>query len=307
MRLKSGLAEITFRKGSRVVLEGPTRFLLLTENAGHLLSGKLVASVPKPAIGFEVETPAGVIVDLGTEFGVKVRDKHVETHVFVGEVLVQAPTPQEGKPGTWRLKAGEALRLEQGVGAKSTIDADRKQFNERSQFVNIARGKKVIAAGGSWSGTPGGIDARYLPDHVVDGRVDDSLNSFWIGGEKTPNEFITLDLDDNYNVERIELLPTHNGVAGDRGTKDFELWAGSAINEDRELINPVLIAKGTLPDATGTGARLPVYVLSLADGNLTAVKARYLHFVANTYYGSGSGLNEIRVFGQTKNDSEAKK
>jgi hypothetical protein len=195
------------------------------------------------------------------------------------------------------LKAGEALRLEQGVGAKSTIDADRKQFNERSQFVNIARGKKVIAASGSWP-DPAAADARYLPDHVVDGRVDDSLGSFWIGVEKTPNESITIDLDDHYHLERIELIQTHNGVPNDRGTKDFELWAGSKIDGERKLIEPVLIAKGTLPDGAGTGARLPVYMASLADGNLTAVKSRYLHFVAKTFHGSGAGLNEIRVFGQ---------
>jgi hypothetical protein len=269
-----------------------------------LLTGKLIANVPPPAVGFEVESPAGVIIDLGTEFGLHVRDEHVETHVFVGEVLVQAKAPRASSNGTWRLKAGEGLRIENNGAANGKIDANRGQFNQRSQFVNLARGKQIITVSSSWSGHPGGIDARYLPDHVVDGRIDDAFGSYWIARDKTENEHFTIDLDFGYQLERIELVATHNSTPNDRGTKDLELWGASKVADDLELVEPVLIAKGTLPNAAGTGAQLPVYVVSVADGNLTPTKARYLKFIAKTYYGNGAGLNEIRVFGQ-KGQQEA--
>ena len=111
------------------------------------------------------------------------------------------------------------------------------------------------------------------------------------------DEGFTVDLGASYRLERIELLQTHNGVANTFGTDEFELWASDKINEDRELVEPRLLATGNLPSAFGAGANLPVFELSVADGKLKAHEARYVRFVAKTYHGKGCGLNEIRIFG----------
>jgi hypothetical protein len=295
LHLESGLAEITFHTGSRVLLQGPAQFVVQGDNAARLSSGKLVARVPAPAIGFTVKTPAAVITDLGTEFGVDVQAGQVEAHVFVGEVLVQGISPaSDAQP--IRLSAGKAVRVAAN-GRAQPQPADSSHFLRRPGLVNLARGKAIISAGSSWSGRSGEIDARYVPDHVVDGRSNDAPNSYWIGAEAIRGDHITIDLGGTFHLQRIELVATHNGVANDRGTKDFELWAGSKINGDLTLAAPLLIASGTLPDAAGTGARLPVYVVSQADGSLKSTPARYLHFVSKTFYGHSGGLNEIRVFG----------
>jgi len=297
--LKSGLAEVTFRKGSRVVLEGPATFELRSENAARLVSGKLVAHVPPSAVGFKVETSRAMITDLGTEFGVEVQDDQVETHVFVGEVLVQAGAPDKRASGSSpvRIGAGKAVRVEADSQVKPTPLADQSRFPRRTSFGNLARSKSIVHESASWPGSFERKDPRYVAEHVADGKVDDSNGSYWLGRSYERNEHFTLDLGDKFHIERIELLQTHNDVANDRGTKDFDLWASDKLTEDRELVEPRLIVSGNLPSAAGSGANLPVFVLSVNDGSLKPHDARYVRFVAKTYHGVGCGLNEIRIHG----------
>jgi len=88
LALKTGVVQITYDSGTRVVLEGPAEYRVGTRvkgtkaqrekgfNSGYLKVGKLVARVEgKKAKGFIVETPSRTRVeDLGTEFGVEVRE-----------------------------------------------------------------------------------------------------------------------------------------------------------------------------------------------------------------------------------------
>jgi hypothetical protein len=110
LRVERGLAEIHFRSGARVVLEGPAGLELLSANGARLLHGKLSAKVPEPAIGFEVLSPQGKVVDLGTEFGVSVGDDGAtDVRVFVGQVKASAG----GDPVS--LTANQSARLD-GAG-----------------------------------------------------------------------------------------------------------------------------------------------------------------------------------------------
>jgi hypothetical protein len=73
-----------------VVLEGPARFELADPDRLVLWSGKLAADVPPRAVGFTIETPAGLIIDRGTRFGVNVSSNGLtETRVFQGRVDVR--------------------------------------------------------------------------------------------------------------------------------------------------------------------------------------------------------------------------
>ena len=60
----SGLLEIQFDKGTKVVVEGPATFIARQRNQGYLSRGKLVAHVPRRASGFKLKTPQATIVDL---------------------------------------------------------------------------------------------------------------------------------------------------------------------------------------------------------------------------------------------------
>src|SRR5262249_40019289 len=69
LQIERGLAEIHFQCGARVVLEGPSILELISSKSARLTSGKLTARVPEAAIGFEILSPQGRVIDLGTEFG----------------------------------------------------------------------------------------------------------------------------------------------------------------------------------------------------------------------------------------------
>jgi hypothetical protein len=117
LRVERGLAEIKFRSGARVVLEGPASLKLLSDNGARLLRGKLTARVPEPAAGFEVLSPQGKVVDLGTEFGVSVGDDGAtDVRVFVGKVEASAG----GDPVS--LTANQSARLD-GTGVTLRPDA----------------------------------------------------------------------------------------------------------------------------------------------------------------------------------------
>ncbi|MBN1912631.1 MAG: hypothetical protein JW818_23115, partial [Pirellulales bacterium] len=74
LNLKEGLAELTFDNGAQVILEGPATFRVTAADGGFLRQGVLTATVPEPARGFTIRTSLANVVDLGTEFGLEVRD-----------------------------------------------------------------------------------------------------------------------------------------------------------------------------------------------------------------------------------------
>jgi hypothetical protein len=85
--LLSGMVEIEFNSGSRVILQGPASWTPTGPMGNRLHLGRLTARVPKQAHGFTVETNLGSIVDLGTEFAVEVSSQGDSfVHVFEGSV-----------------------------------------------------------------------------------------------------------------------------------------------------------------------------------------------------------------------------
>ena len=92
LRLKSGLAQIEFYQGARVLMEGPAALQIVSSGEATCVAGKLSAHVPPQAKGFRINTPKGTIVDLGTEFGLDVSATSAEVHVFKGEIELHQPT-----------------------------------------------------------------------------------------------------------------------------------------------------------------------------------------------------------------------
>lgn len=89
LKFTSGLVELTFNSGVKMLLEGPAELRVTGGNKAHLTKGRLVAEVPKGAEGFTVDYHQGKLVDLGTEFAMQINDSNpVEVGVFRGEVEV---------------------------------------------------------------------------------------------------------------------------------------------------------------------------------------------------------------------------
>jgi hypothetical protein len=75
LRLQSGLAQIVFYSGARVVIEGPAEFQIVSPTETSFRNGKLIAEVPPQARGFRVGTPQMNVTDLGTAFGLDVKER----------------------------------------------------------------------------------------------------------------------------------------------------------------------------------------------------------------------------------------
>ena len=114
LRLKSGLAQVVFYSGARVVIEGPTDLELISPSETSCRAGRLTAEVPPQAKGFRVGTPEMNVTDLGTAFGIQVGAQRTELHVFKGSVDFQ---PQGGG-GKQNLLAGAGAITERSQGTR---------------------------------------------------------------------------------------------------------------------------------------------------------------------------------------------
>ena len=86
LRLKSGLAQVVFYSGARVVIEGPAEIQIISPSEATCRVGRLTAEVPPEARGFRIATPRMNVTDLGTVFGLDVKEGATELHVFKGSV-----------------------------------------------------------------------------------------------------------------------------------------------------------------------------------------------------------------------------
>ncbi len=132
LRLESGLAQIVFYSGARLVLEGPAELRLVSANEAVCVSGRVLAEVPTPARGFRLRTSQLSVVDLGTSFGINATQSRTEVHVFKGKVELQP-----GKAGEQSLSEGQAAlvqgsELPQLMAANPEAFAAMFEFQERS-------------------------------------------------------------------------------------------------------------------------------------------------------------------------------
>ena len=92
--------------------EGPAEIELKAIDRIACRSGKLRARVPPSARGFRVDSPAVDLVDLGTEFGMRVvPGQKSEVHVFDGKVELYETGSPSGRAAKWELSEGHGVRI----------------------------------------------------------------------------------------------------------------------------------------------------------------------------------------------------
>jgi hypothetical protein len=113
LSLDAGTVEITIQNGARILLEGPATLELLTPLRAYLQAGRAVVHVPQAASGFVLETRDANVLDVGTEFGVKVGpDRGTEVQVYQGSVFTSAKSAAGRTTSPQRMLAGSAARLD---------------------------------------------------------------------------------------------------------------------------------------------------------------------------------------------------
>ncbi|HRI13788.1 MAG TPA: FecR domain-containing protein [Verrucomicrobiota bacterium] len=125
LKLDSGLAQIVFYNGARVVIEGPAELQLVSSSEAICVQGKLTAEAPPQARGFRIVAPRLDVTDLGTAFGLKVNDDRSELHVFEGHVEFRSDAGSAAQD----LREGKGAVVE-GAAAPKLIEADPKAFAE---------------------------------------------------------------------------------------------------------------------------------------------------------------------------------
>jgi hypothetical protein len=130
--LEAGVVEVGFPSGAVLTIEAPAAFRLESDEHVALESGKLAAHVPEEARGFKIDTPGGLVIDLGTEFAIEARRKQEsEVHVFRGEVQINLRGSKVAKAAPLHLTAGEAAKIDFLTGVPAGIDLDEQRFLRR--------------------------------------------------------------------------------------------------------------------------------------------------------------------------------
>lgn len=176
LKLKSGIAQIEFYQGARVLIEGPAALELVSSGEATCTSGKLSAHVPPQARGFRINTPKGTIVDLGTEFGLDVSDARAEVHVFKGEVELHRASAEMQS-----LKEGQAMAFAtapHALAANAAAFASLGEIDQRTAASQKSQFEKWQAASVERNLDPGlrlrfdfqdADESRSLRNHAADG------------------------------------------------------------------------------------------------------------------------------------------
>ncbi len=122
VQIASGALQLDFKRGARLVVEGPADLQLISDNEAFLHSGRVTAHVPNEAHGFKITAPAVSVTDLGTEFGLRAAaNAPSELHVFTGVVEMQQLSTRAR-----RMTQGHAARI-QGKRVRN-VSANRDAF-----------------------------------------------------------------------------------------------------------------------------------------------------------------------------------
>ena len=135
--LASGLLEITYNTGAKVILQGPVSYEVASKDSGLLSVGRLTARLDsaKPQAAnqksslstihyplFTIKTPTATVTDLGTEFAVEVtKDGTTTSHVFRGSVCVQMVSANGTPKGdACVLHENQSANIESNAGKQDT-------------------------------------------------------------------------------------------------------------------------------------------------------------------------------------------
>jgi hypothetical protein len=211
LALKSGLVEITYDTGAKVLLQGPVTYEVESAAGGYLSIGKLTARLEERSEDrdqrsevrgqkFVVRTPTATVTDLGTEFGVEVtKDGLTTSHVFRGTIEVRAVSadPQAAAVAK-RLHASESARVEGDGETRRVVLVPN--FAPSTFAREIA--KRTIKTFDLVDAVAGGNGVSHRRDRGIDattGRV----------ATVQPDE---RDLRGDYQYHRVESVPFVDGV-----------------------------------------------------------------------------------------------
>lgn len=128
--LAQGVVAVRFADGTNVAIEGPAEFRILGSAHLELSLGVATAHVPDSAKGFKITSQTATVVDLGTDFGIRVsNDGKTDVAVFDGEVTVERiGMGSEERSNPKHVMEGEAIRVRRDRATVETVEYDTTSF-----------------------------------------------------------------------------------------------------------------------------------------------------------------------------------
>jgi hypothetical protein len=288
--LKSGLLEITYDTGAKVILQGPVTYEVESPAGGYLAVGKLTARLdshsevsslksqisnqkseirnqkspdlcPLTSDLFVIRTPTALVTDLGTEFGVEVKESgSTGTHVFRGVVEVQPAALGDRRGKATRLAENESAIVNRPQNGsepsvlRQTIDATA--FVRPTQLRQLAEAQSIkplhrwqaysrklrkdpaLVAYYTFEST--GLDNATLPNlstthRALDGHIE---GAEWVQG-RWPGK-LALYFHGQGSGDRV-VLPEHGRPTY---AQAFSIAVWFRVTEFGQHFVPSLIAKG---------------------------------------------------------------
>lgn len=224
LEIESGLLEITYSSGTRLLIEGPAHYEVTGPNSGRFERGKLVAEVPPGAEGFTVDSPDGRVVDFGTEFALLADPDAgtMEVGVFRGEVKVW-PGKNGEEGAEVPLYTGHAVRMPGKVESPlRSIPFDQDNFIRRSPSRELP-----------WYYDGGGDPIEWDVSHLIWSAGDHLAVLKWMNG---PQAMV---------LERAELLLDGQVIAEDIHTSSIGDSSSTHLNLYRMKVPDQSWRRGT--------------------------------------------------------------
>jgi hypothetical protein len=226
LRLERGLAELRFQKGARIVMEGPASLQIISANSARLERGKLSAKVPESAKGFQIITPKGKVVDLGTEFAMAVDDDGT-TNVYVFSGTVEAYADGRKPTSFLSLQEKQAARIDdvQGVELRHEAPAQAQPFvRDIPVFVPRVFALDFQRSVDSTLRDAGGLGTGLTQRLPGTGkRLDVHDANLKLKPGQLEITTTNSDLNTQYKIDQGEYLGIALADLGFTGTEDFEL------------------------------------------------------------------------------------
>lgn len=125
LTLDQGTVQLEFMSGAIVAISGPAELQIESKDYATLMSGAVRANIPERARGFVLNAPNTAVVDLGTEFTLRVdQGKPPEVDVVEGEVELSLLADDGTTLVSQRLQEGASVRVDRTSSSLVTNGSD---------------------------------------------------------------------------------------------------------------------------------------------------------------------------------------
>ena len=150
LNLVEGMAEMTFRNGATIVLQGPAVFEVLNSQVpggdggrwwgaiGRLKRGTLTADMSGVPPKLGIETPWGGVLHVGTEYGVSIDEKQfTNIEVISGVVELHSHAQSKDESLIARLSTGEIIRVARDGSLAPPQELAVTPFVRPQEFLHV--------------------------------------------------------------------------------------------------------------------------------------------------------------------------